>query len=48
MRVKDAKGKESVVEGETLLVAIGRQGNIENIGLEKVGIETEGIVYPGQ
>jgi dihydrolipoamide dehydrogenase len=46
MRVKDAKGKESVVEGETLLVAIGRQGNIEDIGLEKLGIETNRSYIP--
>ncbi len=46
IRVKDAKGKESVVEGETLLVAIGRQGNIENIGLEKLGIETKKSFIP--
>lgn len=46
IRVKDAKGKESVVEGEVLLVAIGRQGNIENIGLEKLGIETQKSYIP--
>ena len=41
MKVTDAKGKEKVLEAEVLLVAIGRQGNIENIGLEEVGIKTE-------
>jgi dihydrolipoamide dehydrogenase len=46
MRVKDAKGKESVIEAEVLLVAIGRQGNIEDIGLETVGIKTEGEYIP--
>ena len=34
VRVKDAKGKETVLEAEVLLVAIGRQGNVEDIGLE--------------
>jgi dihydrolipoamide dehydrogenase len=46
MRVKDAKGKESLIEAEVLLVAIGRQGNIEDIGLETVGIKTEGEYIP--
>ncbi|MBA2754338.1 MAG: dihydrolipoyl dehydrogenase [Chloroflexia bacterium] len=41
MRVTDAKGKERVIDAEVLLVAIGRQGNIEDIGLETVGITTE-------
>lgn len=42
MRIKDAKGKERTVEAETLLVAIGRQGNIEDIGLEETGVKAEG------
>jgi dihydrolipoamide dehydrogenase len=46
MRVKDAKGKERVVQAETLLVAIGRQGNVEDIGLEEQGIQTEGEYIP--
>ena len=29
------------VECDKVLVAVGNQGNIENIGLEKVGVETE-------
>src|SRR5680860_494274 len=41
MRLKDAKDKESVVEAECLLVAVGRQGNIEDIGLETVGVTTK-------
>lgn len=36
------KGKEEVIEADTLLVAIGRVGNIEDIGLEELGIKTEG------
>ena len=46
MRLTDAKGKERVVEGEVLLVAVGRQGNIEDIGLEQVGVKTEGESIP--
>jgi dihydrolipoamide dehydrogenase len=46
MRLKDSKGKEQVVEAEVLLVAIGRQGNIEDIGLEEVGVKTEGEYIP--
>lgn len=46
MRVKDAKGKETTIEAEVLLVAIGRQGNIEDIGLEAVGVKTEGEYIP--
>jgi dihydrolipoamide dehydrogenase len=42
MRMKDAKGKERTVEAEVLLVATGRQGNIEDIGLETVGVKTDG------
>ena len=46
MRLKDTKGKERVVEAEVLLVGIGRQGNIEEIGLEEVGVRTEGEYIP--
>jgi dihydrolipoamide dehydrogenase len=46
MRVKDKKGKESTVEAETLLVAIGRQANIEDIGLETAGVKTEDGFIP--
>jgi dihydrolipoamide dehydrogenase len=41
LTVNDAKGKEVVVEADILLVATGRQPNIENIGLEEVGVKTE-------
>ena len=34
-------GKEEVIEADTLLVAPGRQGNIEAIGLEEVGVRPE-------
>jgi dihydrolipoamide dehydrogenase len=46
VRVKDSKGKERTVEAETLFVAIGRQGNVENIGLEEVGVKTEADKIP--
>ncbi len=46
MRIKDSRGKETVVDAEVLLVAIGRQGNIEDIGLETVGVTTEGEYIP--
>jgi dihydrolipoamide dehydrogenase len=46
MRLTDPRGKERVVEAEVLLVAVGRQGNIEDIGLEAVGIRTEGEYIP--
>jgi dihydrolipoamide dehydrogenase len=45
MRLQD-KGKERVVEAEVLLVAVGRQGNIEDIGLETVGVRTDGDYIP--
>ncbi|HYH13059.1 MAG TPA: FAD-dependent oxidoreductase, partial [Thermomicrobiales bacterium] len=38
--------KEHNLEAEALFVAIGRQGNIENIGLEEVGIRTERDIIP--
>ncbi|MFN4110726.1 MAG: dihydrolipoyl dehydrogenase [Ignavibacteria bacterium] len=37
----DANGKEETLTAEIALVAIGVQGNIENIGLEQVGVKTE-------
>lgn len=46
IRLEDGKGKEQTVEAETLLVAIGRQGNIEDIGLEELGIKTNRDIIP--
>jgi len=46
MRVKDSKGKKTTLKAEVLLVAIGRQGNIEDIGLETAGVNTEGEYIP--
>ena len=42
VRTKDSKGKERVTEADVLLVAVGRQGNVEDIGLDKLGIKTDG------
>ncbi len=38
-------GKNSIIEGDALLVAAGRRANVENLGLEKAGVEfsTRGI-----
>ena len=33
--------KDSVVQGDLALVAIGVQGNVDGIGLEKIGVKTE-------
>ncbi len=41
MKVIDADGSESVIECDKVLVAIGVQGNVEDIGLEAVGVRTE-------
>lgn len=46
MKVKDAKGKEQTLEAEMLLVAIGRQGNIEDIGIEELGVKIEKDIIP--
>lgn len=46
VRVADDRGKEQVLEADVLLVAIGRQGNVENIGLETVGVAHEGGIIP--
>ncbi|GIW04668.1 MAG: dihydrolipoyl dehydrogenase [Thermomicrobiales bacterium] len=42
MRVTDPRGKERILEAEVLLVAVGREGCIQDIGLEEVGVKTEG------
>jgi dihydrolipoamide dehydrogenase len=41
MRLKDTKGKEQTVEAETLLVGIGREPVVEDIGLEELGIKKD-------
>ncbi len=37
----DNGGKEQEIEGDSALVAIGVQGNVENLGLEDLGIQLE-------
>jgi dihydrolipoamide dehydrogenase len=44
--IKDPEGNEKKLEADMLLVAIGRVPNTEDIGLENVGIETEGGYIP--
>lgn len=39
--VSDKDGKKKDLTADVALMAIGVQGNIENIGLEKVGVKTE-------
>jgi dihydrolipoamide dehydrogenase len=39
--VEDAKGASVTVAAERLISAIGVTGNIENLGLEKLGVKTE-------
>ncbi len=46
VRITDSKGKQRVLEAESLFVAIGRQGTVENIGLENVGVTVEGDIIP--
>jgi dihydrolipoamide dehydrogenase len=41
MRVKDAKGKERTLEAGSLMVAIGREPVVQDIGLAEVGIKTD-------
>jgi len=43
--LEDSKGATSTLSAEKLISAVGVTGNIENIGLEKLGVKTErGIV----
>ena len=46
MKVKDARGKVTQLEAEALFVAIGRQGNVEDIGLETVGVKADKDIIP--
>jgi len=38
----EREGERSVLRGQKLLVAVGRRGNVEDLGLEKTGVQTEG------
>lgn len=40
VRVAVADGQQTTISGDRLLVAIGVQGNIEDLGLEALGVET--------
>ena len=47
METKD--GKSEVIEADRLISAVGVQGNIENLGLEQLGIKTDrGCVVIGR
>lgn len=46
VRLDKGNGKEEVLEAEVLLVAIGRQGNVEDIGLETIGVTHENGIIP--
>jgi dihydrolipoamide dehydrogenase len=39
--LEDDKGKTSVLKAERLISAVGVVGNIENLGLEKLGVKTD-------
>jgi len=38
----EREGEKSVLRGQKVLVAVGRRGNVEDLGLEKTGVKTEG------
>ncbi len=39
LRFRDASGQEVELSAEALLVALGRQANLEGLGLEEIGVE---------
>ena len=39
--VEDDKGKQQVLKAEKMISAVGVVGNIENLGLEKLGVKTD-------
>ncbi len=39
VRFKDADGREQAVQGDRLLVALGRRANLDGLGLESAGVE---------
>jgi dihydrolipoamide dehydrogenase len=41
MRLKDAKGKEKTIQAGALMVGIGREPVVEDIGLEELGIKKD-------
>jgi len=38
----EREGEKSALRGQKVLVAVGRRGNVEDLGLEKTGVKTEG------
>jgi len=38
----EREGEKSVLRAQKVLVAVGRRGNVEDLGLEKTGVQTEG------
>ena len=42
----EVKGKQESLQADMLLVAVGRIGNTEELGLEAIGVKTEGGVIP--
>jgi dihydrolipoamide dehydrogenase len=38
----EGEGEKSVLRAQKVLVAVGRRGNVEDLGLEKTGVQTEG------
>jgi pyruvate/2-oxoglutarate dehydrogenase complex dihydrolipoamide dehydrogenase (E3) component len=41
VQIKDKSGTSMSLKAETILVALGRKPNIENLGLEKIGVKTD-------
>jgi pyruvate/2-oxoglutarate dehydrogenase complex dihydrolipoamide dehydrogenase (E3) component len=40
--IMDREGKEAALRAETILVAMGREANLSDLGLEKIGVELDG------
>ena len=39
--IKSAEGKETTLRADTILVAMGRQPNLDGLGLEEIGVESD-------
>jgi len=39
--IKSTEGKETILRAETILVAMGRQPNLNGLGLEEIGVESD-------
>jgi pyruvate/2-oxoglutarate dehydrogenase complex dihydrolipoamide dehydrogenase (E3) component len=42
VKLRDREGREQAIEGDALLLAVGRQGNTEGLDLENAGVEVQG------